>query len=78
MNEQRPFDPAGFLQKLARCQEQANSAVNPKVVRAKPLEQAGRTALVGACACGEVAALSGEGRHLCRRCGAWLRYVRED
>jgi hypothetical protein len=69
-----------FLKKFGQAEEQAKKASGPLTVRAKPLAQAGSTVLVGKCPvrhCGEVAALSGEGRHMCRRCGAWLRYVRE-
>ncbi len=44
-------------------------------VEATPAKQAGQDILVGACPrCRNVAALSGEGKHLCRACGQWLDY----
>jgi hypothetical protein len=44
-------------------------------VLSEPRQQAGQEILVAACPrCHTVAALSGEGRHLCRTCGQLLRY----
>lgn len=70
-------DSNDFLRKFSECQDHASRQRTLTTVRAKPLAQAGSTALVGTCPCGEVAVLSGEGRHLCRKCGRWLRYVRD-
>lgn len=70
-------DWGDFLKKYDECRDHASRQRALTTVRARPLLQAGSEALVGRCPCGEVAALSGEGRHMCRRCGRWLRYVRE-
>jgi hypothetical protein len=66
-----------LLRKYLECQDHASRQRTLTTIRARPLAQAGSTALVGTCPCGTTAALSGEGRHLCRKCGRWLRYVRE-
>ncbi|HEX5272705.1 MAG TPA: hypothetical protein VFW33_19545 [Gemmataceae bacterium] len=64
---------------LQRSLEIAEGAKAPIDVRAKVGKQMGQEYLIARCpSCGEVAALSGEGKHLCRRCHAWLRYVREE
>ncbi len=72
------WDAAEFLKQFDRCRDQASSVRAPLVVRARAALQGGAGMLVGRCPrCGELACLSGEGKHLCRKCGAWLRYVRE-
>ena len=68
-----------FRRKLDRARDQAESIHAPKDVRARVHVQAGRQILVGTCpVCGTVAALSGEGRHLCVKCFTWLRFIREE
>lgn len=74
------FDSGEFRKKFHEACDQADGIKNPLVVRATARVQAGREILVGKCpvrGCGETAALSGEGKHFCRRCGAWLRYVKD-
>lgn len=76
-----PFDATEFRRKFEECCDIAEGIKRPLEVRAVPRIQADREILVGRCPvrnCGSVAALSGEGRHLCRKCGTWLRYVRVD
>lgn len=66
---------------LERSLEIAERSNTPIDVKAKVTKQMGQEVLVARCPmpnCGEVAALSGEGKHLCRRCHTWLRYVRES
>lgn len=72
------FDPEEFRRKFHQACEQAEGVRHPTVVRAVSRTQAGREILVGRCVCGEVAALDGEGKHCCRRCWRWLRYVRDE
>ena len=51
----------------------------PLKVPALVHRQAGQEILVAPCPrCHTVAALSGEGKHLCRVCHTWLEYVRES
>jgi hypothetical protein len=71
------FDLEAFRREWDKAQEIAEAVRCPLVVRAVVRIQAGREILVGRCPCGTVAALSGEGKHLCRLCWRWLRYVRE-
>jgi hypothetical protein len=68
----------GFRKKFEQACDDARGVNNPVEVRAKVKVQAGQEILLGRCRCGEHAALSGEGRHLCRRCGTWLRYIRDE
>lgn len=64
---------------LERSLEIAERSTTPIDVRAKVTKQMGEEVLVAKCpACGEFAALSGEGKHLCRRCHTWLNYRREE
>lgn len=70
------FNPSEWLKQYQECRDHASRQRCLTEVRATALSQAGGTALVGRCPCGEVAALSGEGRHKCRKCGRWLRYIR--
>lgn len=74
------FDSQEFKKKFHEACDQADGIKNPLVVRATARVQAGREILVGKCPvsrCGTVVALSGEGRHLCRQCGSWLRFVKD-
>lgn len=75
-----PFDQDAFRRQFDECCNVAEGIRQPRTVRAQVRVQAGREILVGRCpveGCGQVAAIDGEGKHLCRRCWAWLRYVRE-
>jgi len=75
----RTAELAGEFQRgLDRARNVAGDVLAPVDVVAQVLVQAGHECLVADCPkCGQRAALSGEGRHLCRRCLTWLRYVRE-
>lgn len=75
------FNPDEFRKKFLDACDQADGVRAPVVVRAEPRIQAGAEILFARCpvsGCGEPAALSGEGKHWCRRCGSWLRYVRDE
>lgn len=68
-----------FQRQFLEACDVADRIRQPLDVRAKVRTQAGRQVLVGRCPkCGTVAALSGEGKHLCRGCRAWLRYRRDS
>lgn len=59
--------------------EIAEASMIPTDVKAHVRRQMGAEILVACCPhCGEQAALSGEGKHLCRRCHRWLRYRRDS
>ena len=63
-----------FLRSLDDAKTKAQTMLD---VKAAPYMQAGVEVLVGKCpACGMIAALSGEGRHQCRACHRWLRYIK--
>ncbi len=70
------FDAEKFRRQMDEALNIADGIKNPLVVRARAVIQAGQEILVGRCSCGQVAALAGEGKHLCRKCWRWLRYVR--
>lgn len=73
-----PFDVDAFRRQFHDCCNQAEGIRAPEDVRARVVREGGREFLRGACPrCGQKANLSGEGKHLCRKCGAWLRYRRE-
>jgi len=70
------MDPLDLQANFLKALEQAE-AVQAVDVPARVVLQAGREVLVAACPkCGHLAALSGEGKHLCRHCATWLRFVR--
>ncbi len=65
-----------FLKSLDEAHRQAQTLLD---VVATPYTQAGQEILVGSCpVCRNIAALSAEGRHQCRACHRWLRYVRKS
>lgn len=77
MADQRPpyqFDVEAFRKKYDLCQNVAEAVRAPTLVPAVSHVQAGKEILVGQCPCGALAALSGEGKHLCRHCNTWLQY----
>ena len=61
---------------LERYRDQAKASSGSTLdVLATPHVQAGREILVAGCpCCTTIAALDGEGKHQCRRCGQWLNY----
>lgn len=66
-----------FHKELHKAQEIASPIAAVKVA-ATVVVQAGQEILVARCPrCPTVAALTGEGKHLCRHCFTWLEYVRE-
>lgn len=73
------WDPEAFRKQFLEACDIADGVRTALEVRATPAIQGGREVLFGTCPrCKQVAALSGEGKHLCRRCRSWLRYVRDE
>lgn len=73
------FDPELFKKRFDEACEVAEGVRAPTEIVARVRKQAGQEILVGMCPhCKTTAALDGEGRHLCRTCDRWLKYIRES
>lgn len=72
------FDPEAFKNDFEKALNIAEGIRAPTPVKAVVHKQAGIEVLVAQCPhCRTQAALSGEGKHLCRGCNNWLDYKRE-
>ena len=86
MDKELPAASPGDAIEIARTVDEAISRAQEAAVaaraidvRAKAIQQMGTEVLVARCPrCGTVAGLTGEGRHLCRTCHQWLRYIKDD
>jgi hypothetical protein len=72
------FDPDLFRSEMDKAQNIAEGIRTATPVKAAARKQGNVDILVAGCPhCRTVAALSGEGKHLCRGCHNWLDYKRE-
>jgi hypothetical protein len=78
-----PLTPEEASDRVKKALEDAVSIAegirSARAIPARVVHQAGQEILVAHCpVCNTEAALSGEGKHLCRTCHIWLDYRREE